>query len=71
MGGAFNLISHQLNYQMMIQASRPMLNQARQKVLGLPHASLFDPAPACLSKNFPTLYGFSSIRDTRPSRLER
>ncbi|MCX6057033.1 MAG: glycosyltransferase [Chloroflexi bacterium] len=58
-GGTFNLISHQLIYQMMIQASRPMLNQARQKVLGLPRASLFDPTPACLSKGFPMLYGFS------------
>jgi UDP:flavonoid glycosyltransferase YjiC (YdhE family) len=58
-GGTFNLISHQLIYQMMIHASRPMLNQARQKVLGLPRASLFDPTPACLSKRFPMLYGFS------------
>jgi UDP:flavonoid glycosyltransferase YjiC (YdhE family) len=59
LGGAFNLISHQLNQQIMIQASRPMLNQARQKVLGLPRASLFDPIPASLPKGFPTLYGFS------------
>ena len=59
LGGAFNLISNRLTQQMMIQASRPMLNQARQKVLGLPRASLFDPTPACISKNFPTLYGFS------------
>ncbi len=59
LGGAFNLISHQLIQQMMIRASRPMLNQARQKVLGLPRASLFDPTPDCLSKSFPTLYGFS------------
>jgi UDP:flavonoid glycosyltransferase YjiC (YdhE family) len=59
LGGAFNLISHQFIQQIMIRASRPMLNQARQKVLGLPRASLFDSAPACLSKGFPMLYGFS------------
>lgn len=59
LGGRFNLISHQLIQQMMIRAARPMLNQARQKVLGLPRASLFDPIPASLSKGFPTLYGFS------------
>ena len=59
LGGAFNLLSHQLIQQMMIRASRPMLNQARQKVLGLPRASLFDPIPTSLSKGFPTLYGFS------------
>ncbi|MBI5964028.1 MAG: glycosyltransferase family 1 protein [Chloroflexi bacterium] len=59
LGGMFNLISHQLILLMMIRASRPMLNQARQKVLGLPRASLFDSTPASLSKGFPTLYGFS------------
>jgi UDP:flavonoid glycosyltransferase YjiC (YdhE family) len=59
LGGAFNLISHQFTQQIMIRASRPMLNQARQKVLGLPRASLFDLTPACLSKGFPMLYGFS------------
>jgi sterol 3beta-glucosyltransferase len=59
LGGTFNLISHQLIQQMMLHVSRPMLNQARQKVLGLPRASLFGPPPACLSKGFPTLYGFS------------
>jgi sterol 3beta-glucosyltransferase len=59
LGGTFNLISHQLIQQMMLHLSPPMLNQARQKVLGLPRASLFDPPPTCLSKGFPTLYGFS------------
>ncbi len=59
LGGAFNLISHQLIQLMMVRAARPMLNQARQKVLGLPRASLFDPTPASLSKGIPTLYGFS------------
>lgn len=59
LGGAFNLISHQLIQLMMVRAARPMLNQARQKVLGLRRASLFDPIPASLSKGFPILYGFS------------
>ena len=59
MGGAFNLISHQLTQQLTLRTSRPMLNQARQKVLGLPRASLFSRIPASPSKDLPTLYGFS------------
>jgi sterol 3beta-glucosyltransferase len=59
LGGAFNLISSHLLLQMIWLGSRPMINQTRKKVLGLPPASFVEPSHSNRSKGFPLLYGFS------------
>jgi len=67
LGGAFNLISHQLTRQMMWQGFRSADTLARQKVLGLPAASFFGPKPATTTRALPTLYGFSPSVIPSPS----
>ncbi|MBK8784733.1 MAG: glycosyltransferase family 1 protein, partial [Anaerolineales bacterium] len=59
LGGAFNLISHQITRQLTWLGFQPALSLARQKVLGLPPASFSRPFYSDHSKGLPTLYGFS------------
>ena len=59
LGGAFNLASSRLILQMAWLGGRPVINQARKKVLGLPPASFAEPFHSSRSKGFPVLYGFS------------
>ncbi len=59
LGGAFNLISHQITRQLTWQGFQPSYSLARRKVLGLPSASFSRPFHSDHSKGLPTLYGFS------------
>jgi len=59
LGGAFNLLSHQIISQMAWLGVRPMLNRARKKILDLPPYSFNGLAHIRPPKGFPVLYGFS------------
>ncbi len=59
LGGTLNRISSHLVLQTMWLGMRPIVNQVRKKVLGLPPASSIDLFHSDRSKGLPTLYGFS------------
>jgi UDP:flavonoid glycosyltransferase YjiC (YdhE family) len=67
LGGAFNLISHQITRQLTWLGFQPTLSLARQKVLGLRPASFSRPFYSDHSKGLPTLYGFSPSVIPKPA----
>ena len=67
LGGAFNLISSKLIFQIAWLGARPMLNQARKKVLDLPPAPFVGTSHTNPSKGFPMLFGFSPSVIPKPA----
>ena len=67
LGGAFNLLSSQLVLQLAWLGARPMLNQARKKILDLPPASFIGTSHTKPPKGFPMLYGFSPFVIPKPA----